>query len=124
MAKILVVSNDYDFRGLIVFALRFAGHEVRAAANGEECLKQAELDKPGMILLDEGLPDMNGFEVCKALKSNIETADIPILVLISKAEEEKTMAGMHAGEDSFLLKTLSIDQLTGEVNAWLRKHRK
>lgn len=120
MAIILVVTNDYDFRGLIVFALRFAGHEVRVAANGEECFRQADLHKPGMILLDEGLPDMSGFEVAKALKSNDKTVKIPILFLISNAEERKIELASNAGVDGYLLKTTPIDQLTGEVNARLR----
>jgi CheY-like chemotaxis protein len=120
MAKILIAEDERDIRDLITFTLRFAGHEVLAAANGEEACSIASEHIPDLILMDVRMPKMTGYEACKALKQNSTTRDIPVVFLSAKGQEAEVQAGLESGAVEYILKPFSPDQLTERVQVILK----
>ncbi len=122
MAKILVAEDERDIRDLITFTLRFAGHDVVTANNGEEALERAvQLPLPDLVLLDVRMPRMTGYEACKRLKAGETTKHIPVVFLSAKGQETEVQAGLEAGADEYILKPFSPDQLTARVRYILEK---
>jgi DNA-binding response OmpR family regulator len=120
MAKILVAEDERDIRDLITFTLRFAGHDVVTASNGEEALERAlQLPLPDLVLLDVRMPRMTGYEACKRLKAGETTKHIPVVFLSAKGQESEVQAGLEAGADEYILKPFSPDQLTARVRVIL-----
>ncbi|MFZ0532097.1 MAG: response regulator [Anaerolineales bacterium] len=121
MAWILVVDDDREIRELIVFTLRFAGHAVVSATNGEEGCILAKQNKPDLILMDVSMPKMNGYEACKALKADKETASIPVIFLLVRGQEAEDLAGLNTGGEDYFLMPISPDRLTEKINLFLKK---
>jgi len=115
MAKILVAEDERDIRDLVAFTLKFAGHEVLTAPNGEEACKIAFEQIPDLILSDVRMPKMTGYEACKLIKSNPETQHIPFVFLSAKGQEQEVNAGLESGATDYLLKPFAPDQLTRKV---------
>ena len=124
MAKILIAEDERDIRNLVAFTLRFAGHEVFAASNGEEAVELAPKVNPDLILMDVRMPRMTGYEACKVLKANAQLKDIPVVFLSAKGQESEIHQGMEAGAEEYLLKPFAPDQLTTRVKAILAKFGK
>jgi CheY-like chemotaxis protein len=124
MAKILIAEDERDIRDLVAFTLRFAGHEVFAASNGEEALDMAPKVNPDLILMDVRMPRMTGYEACKAMKANPDLKDIPVVFLSAKGQESERQQGMDAGAEEYLLKPFAPDQLTVAIKTILAKFGK
>lgn len=124
MAKILAAEDERDIRDLIAFTLRFAGHEVTTATNGEEAVSMAEQVKPDLILLDVRMPRMNGYDACRAIKANPSLKDIPVVFLSAKGQESEVQAGLQAGAEEYILKPFAPDQLIERVRQILAKFGK
>ena len=124
MAKILIAEDERDIRDLVAFTLRFAGHEVSAAANGEEAVELATKVNPDLILMDVRMPHMTGYEDCKVMKDNPELKDIPVVFLTARGQETEIQQGLEAGAEEYLLKPFAPDQLTTRVKAILAKFGK
>ena len=124
MAKILIAEDERDIRDLVAFTLRFAGHEVFAASNGEEAVEMAPNVNPDIILMDVRMPRMTGYEACKVMKQNADLRDIPIVFLSAKGQEAEIQQGLDAGAEEYLLKPFAPDQLTSRVKAILAKFGK
>lgn len=124
MAKILIAEDERDIRDLIAFTLRFAGHEVFAATNGEEAVEMAPKVNPDLILMDVRMPRMTGYEACKAIKLNSTLKDIPVVFLSAKGQESEIKQGLDAGAEEYLLKPFAPDQLTARIKAILAKFGK
>jgi DNA-binding response OmpR family regulator len=124
MAKILIAEDERDIRDLVAFTLRFAGHEVMTATNGEEAVDLAPKVNPDLILMDVRMPRMTGYEACKAMKANPNLKDIPVVFLSAKGQESEIQQGMDAGAEDYLLKPFAPDQLTNRVKAILAKFGK
>ncbi len=124
MAKILAAEDERDIRDLIAFTLRFAGHEVTTATNGEEAVAMAEQVQPDLILLDVRMPRMNGYDACRAIKANPRLKDIPVIFLSAKGQESEVQAGLQAGAEEYLLKPFAPDQLIERVRAILARFGK
>ena len=124
MAKILIAEDDPDIRELVAFTLRFAGHEVVAASNGEEAVQLAGREFPDLILMDVRMPRMTGYDACRVMKANSELKDIPVVFLSAKGQESEIQAGLEAGAEEYLLKPFAPDQLTDRVRAILSKFGK
>ncbi|MFZ2096062.1 MAG: response regulator [Anaerolineales bacterium] len=122
MAKILVVDADPNNRELIVFALRFAGHEMLSASNREECKNLAQQNRLDIILLDDTLFSPSSIELSKVLKYNEETAKIPLILLLSAENEESIQTGKNGWVDDSIRKSVSPDQLTDKVNSFIKKN--
>lgn len=124
MAKILIAEDERDIRDLIAFTLRFAGHEVFAAANGEEAVEMAPKVNPDLILMDVRMPRMTGYEACKIMKANPDMKDIPVVFLSAKGQENEIQQGLDVGAEEYLLKPFAPDQLTKRVKEILAKFGK
>jgi DNA-binding response OmpR family regulator len=123
MAKILIAEDERDIRDLITFTLRFAGHDVVTAVNGEEAYNLALESSPDLILMDVRMPRMTGYEACRALRDNDQTKNIPVVFLSAKGQEAEVQTGIEAGAVEYILKPFSPDQLTERVQAILKKYR-
>jgi DNA-binding response OmpR family regulator len=124
MAKILIAEDERDIRDLVAFTLRFAGHEVFTAANGEEAVEMAPKVSPDLVLMDVRMPRMTGYEACRAMKARADLKDIPVVFLSAKGQENEIQQGLDAGAEEYLLKPFAPDQLTSHVKAILAKFGK
>ncbi|HSG44471.1 MAG TPA: response regulator [Anaerolineales bacterium] len=124
MAKILIAEDERDIRDLVAFTLRFAGHEVFSASNGEEAVEMAPKVNPDLILMDVRMPRMTGYEACKLMKDDPDLKDIPIVFLSAKGQENEIQQGLDAGAEEYLLKPFAPDQLTTHVKTILAKFGK
>ena len=124
MAKILIAEDERDIRDLVAFTLRFAGHEVVAAANGEEAVQLTPKENPDLILMDVRMPRMTGYDACRIIKADPKLKDIPIVFLSAKGQESEIQTGLEVGAEEYLLKPFAPDQLTERVKAILAKFGK
>ncbi len=124
MAKILIAEDERDIRDLIIFTLRFAGHEVLAATNGEEALGIALKEVPDLILMDVRMPRMTGYEACKRMKQENTIKHIPVAFLSAKGQESEVQTGLEVGAVEYILKPFSPDQLTDRVRVILSQNPK
>ena len=99
MKKVLVVDDENDAAELLSFNLRVAGFEVITAANGQEALCKARAFMLGLILLDVMLPEIDGFEVCRLLRQDPLTCEIPIIMLTAMLSEISRLVGLESGAD-------------------------
>ncbi len=119
--KILVAEDEKDIRELIGFTLRFAKLDVTLTRNGAEAVEQAPELKPDLIMLDVRMPKMNGYEACRALKSNPATSNIPVVILSAKGQDGEIQEGKDAGADHYIVKPFAPDKLTERVKEILRE---
>ena len=109
--KILVVDDEPEAVELLEFNLKQAGYVVTTAEDGAEALKKARTQSPDLIVLDVMLPEMDGFEICKALRLDSATRRMPILMLTAKAGEIDRVLGLELGADDYLTKPSSPREL-------------
>ena len=128
MAIILVVEDDPIIRELITWKLTLAGHAVEAQADGEAGLAVATGEwptagglLPDLVLLDWMMPKVSGIKVCRALRENTATADVPIIMLTAKAHEADLEEGFDAGADDYIVKPFSPRELMRRVEAALAR---
>ncbi len=121
MSRILVIEDEPDLQKILAYNLRKEGYEVLQALDGSEGLRVARAQKPDMVLLDLMLPDLPGTEVCKALKAEAATRDIPILMLTAKGEEIDRVLGFELGAEDYVVKPFSVRELLLRVQAILRR---
>jgi DNA-binding response OmpR family regulator len=119
--NILVVDDEPDLLELIDTNLKAAGFNVLTAASGREGLRQAREGKPQLILLDVMLPEMDGLEVCKALRRDPATKSIPIVMLTARAAEIDRVLGLELGADDYVTKPFSIRELVLRVKKLLSR---
>jgi two-component system phosphate regulon response regulator PhoB len=117
---ILVVDDEKDVVEVVGHFLEEEGYTVHAAYDGEEALEMASGDVD-LIVLDIMLPGVDGYEVCRKLRSRVETEDIPIVFLSAKTEEEDQIEGLMLGGDDYLTKPVSPQVLVAHVKAVLRR---
>ena len=123
MAKdsILVIEDEEDILELINFNLGKEGYRVTGATTGEDGLKSARSNVPGLILLDIMLPGLDGLEVCKILKNDGKTQHIPIIMLTAKSEESDVVTGLEVGADDYITKPFSPKILIARIRNILRR---
>jgi DNA-binding response OmpR family regulator len=121
--KILVVDDEQDLVKLIRYHLEKDGYKVITAFDGEDALFLARREKPELIILDLMLPGMDGFEVCRKLKTHQELANSAIVMLTAKGEEDDITIGLKLGADDYVTKPFSPKELIARVEAVLRRTR-
>jgi two-component system phosphate regulon response regulator PhoB len=119
--SVLVVDDEEDLLELVRYNLTREGYHVTCVATGEEALKAARKQPPDLIVLDLMLPAVDGLEVCRRLKSESKTRDIPIIMLTAKSEESDMVAGLERGADDYIAKPFSPRVLSARVKALLRR---
>jgi DNA-binding response OmpR family regulator len=121
--RILVVEDEPDVAEMIRYNLGREGYEVRLAANGTDALRQAREARPDVILLDIMVPQLNGWEICRRLKHDPETAAIPVIMVTGRAEEGDKVLGFEMGADDYVTKPFSPRELLARVRAVARRAR-
>jgi two-component system response regulator RpaA len=122
MAHILVVDDDPDIRKLVETILTKAGHKVSQAEDGETGLGFAMVKKPDLIILDLNLPKMDGFEVCRRLKKDEATKQIPVIMLTAAHPEwEDAKKGFKLGADEYVIKPFASDLLLHNIKRLLKQ---
>ena len=116
--RVLIVEDDVDIADVLRRSLRNEGYEVRTSADGAEALDVAAGFMPDLVVLDLGLPGMDGVEVCRRLRSD---GDVPILMLTARAETEDRVTGLDSGADDYLVKPFERQELLARIRALLRR---
>ena len=119
--KILVVDDEPDVVRLIEFNLKAAGYDVITAEDGAEGLQRARSASPDLIVLDLMLPEVEGLEVCKLLRRDPATAQVPIIILTAKAAEVDRILGLELGADDYVTKPFSPRELVLRVKKRLQR---
>ncbi len=122
--KILIIDDDVDTLKLVGLMLQKQGYLIAAANNGPHGLEQAEKENPDLILLDIMMPDMDGYEVAKRLRSNSSTSNTPILMFTAKTQLDDKVTGFEAGADDYLTKPTHPTELQAHVKALLARASK
>lgn len=109
--RILVVEDDYDISNMLRIYFSGQGYDVQVAPRGNEALSLTRKQLPQLIVLDIMLPDMNGYDVCRELRSTTRTSHIPIIFLTQKDERSDKIAGLELGADDYITKPFDIEEL-------------
>jgi DNA-binding response OmpR family regulator len=117
-ARVLVVEDDQEIADVLRRSLRHDGYEVRTSADGVDALDTAAGFVPDLVVLDLGLPRMDGVEVCQRLRAE---SDVPILILTARTETEDRVAGLDSGADDYLVKPFERKELLARIRALLRR---
>ncbi len=124
MNLIYVVEDDEDINELLVYNLKKEGFEVKPFLNSKEAYNSIKKDYPDLIILDIMLPDIDGLEFCKLLKSERDTEDIPIIMLTAKSTEIDKIVGLELGADDYVTKPFSIRELIARIKAVLKRSKR
>ncbi len=117
--RVLLADDDPSLRRLIRTTLGEQDFELLQAADGDEALKAAREQHPSLVLLDVNMPQMNGFDVCRALKSDPDTANIKVVMLTARGADSDRAQARMAGADDYFIKPFSPVQLLNKVYALL-----
>jgi two-component system alkaline phosphatase synthesis response regulator PhoP len=121
--KIIIVDDEQDIREVIKYNLEQEGFEAICAKNGDQLFK-LDIVKYDLILLDIMLPGLDGYEICKRLKSNSETASIPIIFLSAKSNDIDEIVGLELGADDYVTKPISIHKLVARIKNVIKRTQK
>ncbi len=116
--RVLVIEDDAEITDVLRRFLRQEGHDVRTAADGEEAIPAASEFVPDLVILDLGLPGIDGVEVCRRLRAH---GDVPILILTARTELEDRVEGLDSGADDYLAKPFERQELLARIRALLRR---
>ncbi len=119
--KVLIVDDEPDVVELAAYNLKQAGCDIVSATDGEQALKLAREHIPDLIVLDIMLPEMDGLEVCKCLRSDPQTSAIPVIMLTAKAGEVDRVLGLELGADDYLTKPFSPRELVLRAKKLMRR---
>jgi two-component system phosphate regulon response regulator PhoB len=121
MAHVLIVDDETDLASLVEFNLQHAGLETSVALTGEQALELAKVRVPDIVLLDLMLPDISGKEVCRRLRIDPRTKNVPIVMLTARGEEADRIEGFEVGADDYVTKPFSPRELVLRLKAILRR---
>jgi two-component system phosphate regulon response regulator PhoB len=118
---VLLVDDERDLLSLLDFNFRSAGFDTLLAANGEDALRLAAQRVPDLVLLDLMLPDVSGTEVCRRLKADARTRDVPVIMLTARGDEIDRIVGFEVGADDYVTKPFSAREVVLRARAILRR---
>ncbi|MCB0053905.1 MAG: response regulator, partial [Caldilinea sp.] len=118
--KVLVVEDEPSLIETLDYTLRRQGYDVITATDGRKALELARIQRPDLIILDIMLPGLDGFEVCRIVRQEM---NVPILMLTARTEEVDKVVGLEMGADDYMTKPFSMRELTARVKALLRRVR-
>lgn len=117
--KVLVVEDDPRISDVLEYALKTEGYEVQTAQRGREAIELAKSSSPSLIVLDVGLPDIDGFEVCRVVRT---FSDVPVIFLTSRSDEIDRVVGLEIGGDDYVVKPFSPRELLARIKAIRRRN--
>ncbi len=117
--RILIVDDERDIVETIQFMLESEGFECLTAYDGEDALLKARTENPDLILLDIMLPKINGYQVCRLLKSDEEYKHLPIIMLTAKVQESDKFWGKESGADDYVTKPFEMEKLIQKIQGYL-----
>ena len=120
---VLLVEDESAQREMLAYNLEAEGFDVITADNGEDGLILVDENDPDLIVLDWMMPQLSGIEVCRRLKSNSKTRQIPVIMLSARADEVDRVHGLETGADDYVAKPYSVIELMARVKAHLRRIR-
>lgn len=118
MAGVVIIEDDQRIRELMARALAESGHEVEGAASALDGLQRIVQTSPDVVILDMGLPDLDGAELLKMIRA---VTDVPVVVATARSEDRDVVRTLDAGADDYLVKPFSVEQLEARVRAVLRR---
>ena len=118
--RILTIEDDQRIRTAVRFALEDEGWSVLEAETGEQALEHFNATVPDVVLVDIGLPGMDGFEVCRSLR---RSSDVPIIMVTARDDTHDVVAGLEAGADDYVTKPIAPKELSARIRALLRRVR-
>lgn len=121
MSRLLVVEDDPDIAELLRHYLERAGHEVQVLTQGADAVPRVRAERPDLVILDRMLPGLDGLEICRLLRAQPSTADLPVMMLTARAEESDRIVGLELGADDYITKPFSAKEVVARVNALLRR---
>ena len=121
MARILVVEDEKDLQEVLAYNLQQAGHTAIVVGSGRDALVAIPEHRPDLVLLDLMLPDVSGIEICRKLKSDPGTRDVPIVMVTAKGDEVDRVVGFELGADDYVVKPYSLRELLLRIDAVLRR---
>lgn len=119
--SVILVEDDPDIVRLVTHYLEKEGFQVQAALTGPEGLAAIRKQKPDAVILDVMLPDLDGYELCKRLRTDAATATLPIMMLTAKGEETDRVVGLEIGADDYVTKPFSPKEAVARLRALLRR---
>lgn len=122
--RVVIVEDEEDIVDLVAYNLRKEGFDVQSFGRGSEGLENLRHRPADIVLLDILLPDMNGFEVCKRLRSDERLKSVPVIFLTAKGEELDRVLGLELGADDYVVKPFSPRELVARVRAVLRRQER
>ncbi|HEY0212684.1 MAG TPA: phosphate regulon transcriptional regulator PhoB [Paenirhodobacter sp.] len=120
---VLVVEDESAQREVLQYNLEAEGFRVVVAVNGDEALLMVREEKPDLIVLDWMLPNVSGIEICRRVKANPDTRQIPIIMLSARSEESDRVRGLETGADDYVVKPYSVVELMARLRTQLRRTR-
>ena len=121
--SVLVVEDEEALATLLRYNLEKEGYEATVAADGEEAMLAIDERMPDVVLLDWMLPNVSGVEVCRRLRSQRETRNLPVIMLTARGEESDRLRGLETGADDYVVKPFSMAELIARIRAVLRRIR-
>jgi len=122
MKRVLIIEDEMDLAELLVFNLEKEGFAASCVHDGKQGLERATSDLPDLIMLDLMLPGLLGTEICKELRKNHQTAQIPIIMITAKSEEIDRVVGFEVGADDYIVKPFSMREVILRVKAVIRRY--
>jgi two-component system alkaline phosphatase synthesis response regulator PhoP len=120
--KILIVDDEVDALTALKVALESDGYNVIEALDGFEGISKAKSETPDVILLDIMMPGMDGFEVCRRLKSDPQLSSIPVIMLTAKGEVDDKVEGLEMGADDYVTKPFNLKELKARIKSVIRRN--
>lgn len=122
--RILIVEDDFDISNMLRIFFSGQNYNVEVAARGNDALNMCRKQLPDLIVLDIMLPDIDGYEVCRQLRTSTRTSHIPIIFLTQKDERSDRIAGLELGADDYITKPFDIEELKLRVRTAIRTHQR
>ncbi|MFZ0391091.1 MAG: response regulator transcription factor [Calditrichia bacterium] len=119
--NIMVVEDDEDIGELVLFNLDKEGYRTRLFTNGDTAFEEINKQPPDLLILDLNLPGLSGIEICKYLRENARTKNLPVIMLTARTQEIDKVIGFQIGADDYITKPFSVRELVARIQALLRR---
>ena len=123
MARIVVADDDVDIRELVEFKLSTLGHDVVAGSDGAAAIDACQAQRPDLAVLDVMMPGVSGLDAIRAIRADPALADLPVILLTARAQENDVETGFDSGADDYITKPFSPRELASRVQALLSRSR-